>query len=310
MKICYFIQTHKNPEQICRLVKSINQASNNCHILISHDFSTSHLDLSPLNYSNIDVLKRYKPARRGDASILEIYLEAVEHLVQSKIDFDWLVCMSGQDYPIQPVAKFENCLAQTKYDGFLTYFDVFLSQEQITKREEKEKFYFSQYINLPYWSKPILKKLSKLEIFLPFLKVQCFFAMIGFKPRSTPFNDNFRCYWSYHWHMLSKKCLMFLRDYLKTHPEILQYYKRTLAPEESMIASILVNSQRFNLSQNTLLYATYPPILKGFAQTIRAEYIPSLVKQNYYFARKFDLEEDREIFDMLDHLYLSNYQIV
>jgi hypothetical protein len=309
MKVCYFIQSHKNPEQILKLIAAIKKTSYQPYIIISHDFSSSFLDLKSFSHSeDIVLFKRDKPARRGNFSILDIFLETLEYLEQINLDFSWLVCLSGQDFPIQPISSFENFLAMTEYDGFLNYYDVFLSDTSTTKKKESEKCYFSQYINLPYWSKPFLKQLSKIESFLPFLKVQWYFAMLGVKSHSTPFTNNFRCYRGYYWNTLSKKCLVYLRSYLKDNPEVLKYYRRTLAPEESLIHTILINSKKFNLSQNSLQYAKYPPELRGFAETISVEDLPNLVAANYYFARKIDFQKDKKIFDFLENLYLSEVQ--
>lgn len=309
MKVYYFIQSHKNPEQILRLVTAIKTSSPNCHIIISHDFSSSHLELNRLkSLTNIDLIKRYQPARRGDSSILEIFLEVLEYLFQNNIEFDWLVTLSGQDYPIQPISKFEEFLFSTQYDGFLNYYDFFAADRPMNKRQDAIKRYTSQYISLPSWCKPLLKKISRVEKFIPFLRVQAHCAMIGLKAWSTPFNSDFIAYRGYYWNTLSQECISYFRDFLKNNPKILKYYKKTLAPEESLMATVLVNSQKFNLAPNTLQYANFPLGLKGFATDILADELPSLIQQNYFFARKFDLEKNKEVFDILENNYLSLVQ--
>ena len=71
-KVLYFIQSHKDPEQVCRLVSLIKRSSSNAQVIISHNFSSSYLDLSSLKqFSGIYLIKRDKSARRGDDSVFE-----------------------------------------------------------------------------------------------------------------------------------------------------------------------------------------------------------------------------------------------
>ena len=48
MKVCYLIQTYKNPEQIYRLVRTIKESTPDSYILISHNFAAQDLDVRPL----------------------------------------------------------------------------------------------------------------------------------------------------------------------------------------------------------------------------------------------------------------------
>lgn len=168
MKVVYFIQTHKNPAQICRLVQVIKKSSPNSLVLLSHDFSSCDLDLSNLqHFSGIELIKRNRSARRGDDSVLEIYLDAINWLFEHNCQFDWLICLSGQDYPIQPISELEAFLATTEYDGFINYWDV-LSEESPWSKEAGRKRFFAQYLSLPQWSKWWLRKVSRIEPFIPF----------------------------------------------------------------------------------------------------------------------------------------------
>ena len=303
MKVVYFIQSHKNPEQIRRLIKVIKQSSANSLVLISHDFSCSQLNLSDLEqqFSEIAVISRNKSARRGDSSVLKVYFEAIDWLYKRNYCFDWLVCLSGQDYPIQPISQIEAFLAQTKYDGFIDYWDV-LETKSPWGKEAGHKRFFSQYISLPIWTKWWLRKISRLESFISFLKVQWRFGSIGWSAKSVPFNDDFKCYGGWYWNTLSKNCLDFLREYLDKNPDLWKFYQRTLAPEESLIPTVLVNSNQFNLCNDCMRYLDFPSQLVGYAQCLTVEDYSKIARSDSHFARKFEPESDSEILDLLDEL--------
>ena len=46
--VCYVIQSHRDPEQIYRLVRVLRQGSANGRIVVVHDFGSCHLDEAPL----------------------------------------------------------------------------------------------------------------------------------------------------------------------------------------------------------------------------------------------------------------------
>lgn len=308
MKVCYFIQSHKNPEQVCRLVRAIEQSSPRAHVLIHHDFSTSYLNLNGFSgFSNIDLIKRTKAARRGDASVLEIYLDGIDWLFKQNIEFDWLICLSGQDYPTQPISAIENFLAQTEYDGFIRYHDL-LAGESLWLRKNRQR-YFAQYIHLPEATSRVLKKTSQIVNRYTPLIVKGEYSVVGLE-NYTLFNEEFRCYRGWYWNTLSKKCLKFLKDYLQENPELLKYYKATIAPEESLIQTVLVNSKRFNLCNDDKRYCQYPTQLKGYAKTLTVEDYPNLISGDFHFARKFDVDRDSAILDLLDKRILSSSLIL
>lgn len=300
VKVVYFIQSHKNPEQILRLIGTIKQSSPNSLVLVSHDFQSSDLEYRPLQkrFGGIEVIPRQQSVRRGDASILQVYLEAVLWLRQHEPTFDWLVCLSGQDYPLQPASQIEAFLENTQYDGFIDYWDVLASESPAGRKNDYKRF-FSQYISLPLWTRWWLRKLSRLERFAP-LRTVWFFGLVGIKATTTPFSDRFRCYRGWYWFTLSKSCLDYLISYLDTHPQLLRYYRRTLAPEESLVQTVLVNSNRFNLHNGSLRYMEFPLELRGYARELTLADYPQLIKSNCHFGRKVDLNRDRALLDLLD----------
>jgi hypothetical protein len=302
MKVVYFIQSHKNPEQICRLIRVIKESSPDSLVLISHDFSCSNLDLTSLQqFSGIELIARNKSARRGDDSVFRIYLDGINWLYEHNCNFDWVICLSGQDYPTQPIPKIEAFLATTKYDGFLKYWEV-LTEQSPWSQEAGRKRFFAQYVSLPQWSKWWLRKVSRIEPFIPRLQIQWRFALIGLEAKSVPFNDDFKCYGGWYWNTLSRKCIDFLSNYLEENPDLWKFYQRTLAPEESLIATVLLNSNQFNICNDCLRYLDFPSELFGYAQSLTEKDYDKIVGGNYHFARKIEPKSDNKLLDLLDEL--------
>src|SRR6201986_1860047 len=121
--VVYFLQTHTRPAQVARLVQVLTEGSPDAVVLISHDEAGPALDEGPLRApGNGHVL--LARGGYGDFSHVDRYLAAVDWLDANGIDYDWLENLTGQDYPLRPIAEIEDALAATDYDGFLLYSPV------------------------------------------------------------------------------------------------------------------------------------------------------------------------------------------
>ena len=70
MKVLYLIQTHKNPDQIYRLIQTIKKSSPSSQILISHDFKGCSLDTKTLgNFQDVHIIRGF--GGRGDFYIIQ-----------------------------------------------------------------------------------------------------------------------------------------------------------------------------------------------------------------------------------------------
>lgn len=303
MRVCYLIQTHKNSEQISRLVQTIKKSSPNSLIIVSHDFSGCQLDINALNQiPEVEIL--CGRGGRGYFSLVEGYLDAIDWLLNRKIQFDWLINLSGQDYPLQPLSQVDDFLSKTKYDGFLEYFEVFSPESHWSAREGYERFFYKykqfDFLNkLPDWGKTLLTPVKFMNLIQPFVKVKVAYGMVGVRT-STPFDEKFKCYGGSFFCTLSRKCVEYLHDFYCSTPEIIEYYKGVCNSDESFWQTILVNSKLFNLCNDNKVYFNFSGNRNGRPQILTASDYPTLNVSNAHFARKFDFDADKSILDILD----------
>jgi hypothetical protein len=307
MKVCYLLQTHKNPNQIYRLVHTLKQLSPAAQIILNHDFTNCELDRAKFEtFSHIQIIP--SQGGRGNFSLVQSYLEATQWLLNHVSDFDWLIHLTGQDYPIHPLADVERFLLETHYDGFLEYFQVF-SQESPWKAQEGYTRYFYQYrtlsSNLSDWQKELLRPIKILNYFQPFIRVNSSYGLtLGLKT-SVPFNSEFVCYGGSFLCILSRECINYLHKFVELNPGILNHYKGVANPDESFIQTVLINSQLFNLCNDSKRYFDFSGTRNGHPRVLSAEDFPKLVESQAYFARKFDLNQDSSIFDLIDEYLLK-----
>ena len=306
MKVLYLIQTHKNPDQIYRLIQTIKKSSPSSQILISHDFKGCSLDTKTLgNFQDVHIIRG--SGGRGDFSIIQGYLNAVEWILSNNIKFDWLFNITGQDYPIQPLPQIEKFLADTKYDGFLEYFDVLSESEQNPwgSREGSDRYLYQYWRSggyLSLWQRALVK-IPRMVInnAQPLVRLNSSYGMmVGVRTNSSPFDEKFACYAGSYFKTLSRKCVEYLHEFCHKNPDLISYYERTCIPDESFIQTVLVNSGLFNLCNDHKRYIDWTGTRHGHPRLLTSQDYPAIIKSSAHFARKFDITQDSEILDMLD----------
>ena len=126
MKIAYIILAHKLPEQLVRLVKKLN--TDNTSFLIHVDKKTDEeifrMMEEPLRgYKNVHFLKRYV-VRWGTFSQVQATLEGVYTALGTHLEFDYIVLLTGQDYPIKPNNYIQNYFEESNGKSYLEYFSL------------------------------------------------------------------------------------------------------------------------------------------------------------------------------------------
>ena len=310
MKVCYLIQTHKNLQQVYRLTQTIRRSSPYSQIIISHDSKHCNVDSTSLkSLSGVEVLQAQ--GGRGNFSIVQGYLDAVAWLLRQNIEFDWLINLTGQDYPTQPLLQIESSLAESNYDGFIEHFKVFNKQSHWSVKEGYTRYlyrYQKLASELPEWQKKLLNPLKLVNYIQPFFRVNFSYGMrIGVKTLA-PFNENFICYGGSFFCILSKKCVQYLYNFSKSRPDVVDYYKGVTQSDESFIQTVLVNSQLFNLSNDCKRYFNFSGTRNGHPRILTIHDYPSLMPNNIHFARKFDIDQDSKILDALDARIFNSSQ--
>lgn len=305
MKICYLIQSHTDPEQIYRLVRTIQQSSTDAKIVLSHHFSSCNscnLDVNKLKKSGVKVLSGQ--GGRGDFVVVQSYLNAIKWLIKHQINYDWLIYLSGQDYPIQPVSETEKFLTTTAYDGFLEYFEVFSPASHWSVHEGKSRYLFRyQKIHalskLPENVKKLLAPIKMVNYLQPLLRINLAYDMLGIRVPSI-FNEQFTCYGGSFFSTLSRKCVEYLYEFCQSHPEVVEYYQNVCVADESFIQTILINSRLFNLCDDNKRYFDFSQTVNGRPKTLTVNDYDAIVQSQAHFARKFDIHKDSTILDILD----------
>lgn len=300
MRVCYLIQSHREPRQIARLVASLGRMSPGALVLVVHDDTGCPLDPRALpSAADTRCLFARGPIRRGYLSMLEPWLQGVAWLRREGIEYDWLVYLSGQDYPARPLALTEAALASAAGDGFIRWWPAFGGGGPWRRRQGHRR-YFYRYRDAPRGAAPALRLLRSLNGVQSLVHVHLVYGpRIGVRARRTPFDAGRTCYAGWQWTTLRRACAESVLAGVESEPGLIDYYRRTICPDESLVQTLLVNDGRFRLIDDNRRYAdTGGPL--GHARLLGAADLDEITSGRYDFARKFDLAHDARVLDLLD----------
>jgi len=305
-QLLFLIASHTNPDQVLRLVKTLKSGSSDCQIVIHHDRSKSVLDSAAFApFKDVHIFENPIVTGWGDFSLVELELRCIDWILKHSIPFDWLILLSGQDYPIQPIQKMEQFLSTTEHDGFVEYFPAFRPSEMTNNDWHKDigvERYCYRYYRLPLFLKWLVYKLYRVVDWQRLIRVRSgrFGTKLAIRRCFTPFTQDFECYAGSQWHTLSHRCVEYIHEFVQKNPDFVSHYRTTMIPDESFFQTILVNNHSLNICNNNFRYVSWEP---PYPATMQASDFESLIHSGKFFARKFDDTVDDRIFDLLDQSF-------
>jgi hypothetical protein len=312
MRVVYYLQTHTRPAQVTRLVEVIKAGSPDSVVLISHDASRPPLDVPRLeSLPGVHVFS--ERGGYGDFSHLDRYFAAIDWLDEQGIDYDWLENITGQDYPLLPIAQLEEKFASATVDGYLLYAPVFPEQAPSDADPGSGKPLCApwdaamRYQYRHWWlGKPTprkqrwLRPLMALDFAQPWLRLSLAFSTVGVRRRTTIFNDDFVCYGGWFFCTLTRTAARYARDFAKDNPEVTDYFRTVLAPEEAYLQTVLVNSGKFTFEPDAKRYIDLSTSRNNHSKTLGIADLDAMLASGAHWARKFDPDHDAAVLAELD----------
>lgn len=300
MRVCYFVQSHRDPAQVARLLRTLRRGSPEAHLVVGHDARHSELRAAELP-AGVDLFVPPPPIERGELSLLSPYFLAIDRLAVQEIDYDWLVYLSGDDYPTQPLAQSERALAASGVDGFLLHWEAFAPVNPWGRRRQGVFRYRYQYRKLAAGWAPLLRFLRLLNRVQSRLHLQTTYGpRLGVLARSTPFGPGRVCYAGIQWTTLGRRAVERLRALLARETGLLDYFGRTLCPDESVVQTLLLNESDLRFANASLRYVDSRGTRDGRPRTLGLADLPALEVPAVHFARKVDAAAQPELLDRLD----------
>lgn len=282
VKIAYLILAHKNPRQLSRLCRRLDNPSDNIFI---------HIDRkSELNqFTNIVKGERifFVPNRVdvnwGGFSIVRATLNLIEYATNYSYH-DYYCLMSGQDYPLKPISEFRRKLEMGRSE-YISCGDPEKHWPGAVVRYKR--YYFSERRDL------LTRAFQRfLNIFL----------------KDRRMYNNLIPYVGSAWWCLTSDCINYIKSYLKENPRILNFFSHTRVSDEMFFQTIIMNSHFKNkVISDDFRHVHFEP-RTDHPIVWKSGDFERLIQSEKFFARKFDENIDARILDKLDRFIKKQFQ--
>jgi hypothetical protein len=289
MNIAYLILAHRNPKLIKRTVSTLSSAQ--CGFFIHIDAKSNVEDFSGITGENLCFIRKRIPVHWGEYSVVAATLLLIREAMDAPRHYDYLVLISGSDYPLR--------------SG--NYIQAFL--------EGNFGLEFLDSAKMPALGKPISRISTRR---FPSDKPIRKFAARGLAKMGLARRDYKRYLGSLEpysggmWWCLSRSSCQYILNFIASNERVVKYFEETFAPDESFFHTILSNSAFASRIRRSIFYAdwsaqgAHPAMINGQHLALFEGQEKVCVSDTYgsgevLFARKFS-DDSVELLDRVDQM--------
>lgn len=236
--------------------------------------------------------------------ILKAELIWLKEIYKYMKKWDHVVFMSGQCFPIKPIEYIERYIDWLNNKSAIWY----LSDKKYEWWVNKYRFYDTNFHTPSFINSLLIKLLSKFKKFDTDIKVPIinviFSVIVSFiLPKRKYIIDNYELYKWQNRMVLSQEHIHYLIEFLGTDKwkKFLKKYEYTLIPNETFFQTLLVNSKKEEIIRIWLWHFSRGE-KKSSPNFLSMSDLDDIKKSDRLFARKFDINRDREIIEYLNAL--------
>jgi len=302
----YLIQTYHLPEQALRLATTIRAGSPDAVIVVSHDRDAAtgvHPGLG-------DVADTVMMGRggRGDFATIERYLSCLDWLGDLDRRPDWVVNITGQDYPVRPLADIEAEMASANAGAFLEFFPAMDPFCRWGRHEARDRYLFRyKWLrrSVPARWQKALRPVLVINRVQPYVRMTMAYGLaIGRRVRPAPFDRDLACYGGSFYGALSGGATQVVTSMVAERPELVEHFRHTVVPEEAFLQTLLAGSE-IAVRNTSRRFYDFRGSVAGSPKVLTDADFDRVVTSDAWFARKFDPNVDAAVLDRLDALLLE-----
>jgi hypothetical protein len=277
LRIAYIISAYQRLNQVSRLVRRLHTDA--ASFFIHVDKKTDDRDCAALTASLQDLpavhfLERHV-CHWGGFGHVRATLKGIDELARSGTVFDYVILLTGQDYPIKSNDYIESFFTSASGKSFMSF--SALPSESWSPRGGLDRI---DYRHLRIYGRHLRS------------------------PFRRPFPVGLRPYGGGAYWCLSRACIDHVARFVAERPDVVEFFQWVDIPDEVFFQTIVLNSElRDTVVNDTLRYIDWtrgrrPAILEttDFA---------ALCASSKLFARKFDIEQDENVLDLIDRRLLQ-----
>jgi hypothetical protein len=293
MRIAYIITTHKLPDQLVRLVKRLDTdgVSFFIHVDKKTDGQTYKSMVDPLRAcANVSFLERCT-CNWGDFGVVRATLTGIEQVLTCGVQFDYVILITGQDYPIKSNRHIQRFLEEGEGRSFIHYFT---KQAPWAGKWDERHLYWHFLWGRRHFAFP------KADMFETPALNRVWNVLAKAIPLRRKMPEGLEPFYGSAYWCLSRECVEYIHQFAQQKRAFTRFFRHVAIPDEEIFQTILLNSTfKERLVNDDLVYADFSQHLAHPA-TLGKNDFNRLMGRSELFARKFDATVDGEVLDMID----------
>jgi len=305
MQIVYLIRAHRGPRQVARLVGALRHDGVSFHIHIDRK-----VDEAPFRQAieaaghadDVAFAARRFTLNWGGFSLVEATLSCMREILESGTP-DRICSMSGQDYPLISNSAIADFLARHPDTEFISYgaMPPAFWPAGYMSRIERYHFYDWSPLVWPANTNGTLSRRSPYRLRLVRKLANAVLPKRRFPEGFTPHGGS-------AWWCLTGPTARRLLEMSDAHPELARFFRYSEHAEEMYFQTILLSSgmdpRRIRGEYTKPELGDYLWFVewrgKASPRILRADDLDILLGSDRMFARKFDMDTDSRILDLID----------
>lgn len=287
MTVAYLVLSHRNPQQVLRLVRALAEGPD-ARVLVRHDSRRSKLPRPAIEAAGGEAIEDAIEVEWARWSHLELILSCLAQ-ARRRLDPDWTLLLSGQDYPLRPMAAVEAGLARSPADARIGA----VREVEPGRPASDDEF----YLRCRYRHYPRPRALGHLPRRLrPLVYARDLPPLVGVRRIAPP---PLRFYSSADWLTLGRRALETVLEASRDR-SLMRYFRRVAVPSESFFASVLLGDHSLAVEHDHRRFAAFTGPGAAHPDTLTVDDLDRILASGADFARKFDSEIDSDVLDRLD----------
>lgn len=297
LRLAYLVFAHKNPAQLGRLLHRLYYPGCTFYVYVD-----AKADVRAFQDATVGIpagtvvwLPKRKPISWGDFSLSAAYLYGFEVILQQRPEPDFIITISGQDYPIATNEAIHNWLGEHIDQSIIDH--ELVTEDSPHLIERIERYYLSikahRTLAYPYPDANDFRK----KAFNTVLGLSGLFTL----PRRLPLDH--QMYFGTNWFQLKPTAARYVIDFARTNPDYLRFSRTTYVPEEFFFQTILAHAPdalRHTLCNQRMTFMQWDRPPGSYFIPLSTDDLPAMLHSEKFFARKFDLHHDSTVLDRLD----------
>jgi hypothetical protein len=283
VQVAYVISAYKLPQQLVRLVRRLDTPNSTFAIHVDRktpDAIHRQMVQGLRDLQSVRFVERHT-CHWGGFGHVRATLKGIDRLLRDGIAFDFVVLLSGQDYPLRTPRAIEEFLARAGGRSFMSHWP--LPHE-------------------PWSGRGGLDRIERWHLVGP-RHLHLSLALRRRLPGGlVPFGGG--PYWC-----LARPLVERVHEVVLTRPDLVRFFEHAFIPDELFFQTILLNSVLADsIAGRHLHYISWDA--EPGPKILGVDDVETLLDSEKLFARKFDVAVDPHVLDLIDERLREEHDVL